>query len=90
MTIGEVDEMCARFRISGLPVVDANGVLVGICTNRDMRFEEDFSAKVADVMTPMPLVTVEKGVSAEAALRLLREHKFEKLPSSTAPATSPA
>ncbi|AHW63260.1 IMP dehydrogenase [Corynebacterium glyciniphilum] len=80
MTIGEVDEMCARYRISGLPVVDASGRLVGICTNRDMRFEEDFSAKVADVMTPMPLVVAEKGVSADAALRLLRENKVEKLP----------
>ncbi len=80
MTIGEVDEMCARFRISGLPVVDAEGKLVGICTNRDMRFEEDFSAKVADVMTPMPLVVADKGVSADAALRLLRENKVEKLP----------
>lgn len=80
MTIGEVDEMCARYRISGLPVVDASGRLVGICTNRDMRFEEDFSAKGADVMTPMPLVVAEKGVSADAALRLLRENKVEKLP----------
>ncbi|MGP9722392.1 IMP dehydrogenase [Corynebacterium sp. AOP40-9SA-29] len=80
MTIGEVDDMCARYRISGLPVVDASGHLVGICTNRDMRFEEDFSAKVADVMTPMPLVVAEKGVSADAALRLLRENKVEKLP----------
>ncbi|MGO3362104.1 MAG: IMP dehydrogenase [Corynebacterium sp.] len=80
MTIGEVDEMCARYRISGLPVVDGAGRLVGICTNRDMRFEEDFSASVADVMTPMPLIVAEKGVSADAALRLLREHKIEKLP----------
>ncbi|WP_010119941.1 IMP dehydrogenase [Corynebacterium nuruki] len=80
MTIGEVDAMCAHYRISGLPVVDGAGKLVGICTNRDMRFEEDFSAKVADVMTKENLVVAQEGVSADAALRLLREHKVEKLP----------
>lgn len=50
-TLAEVDAMCARFRISGLPVVDAQGALVGIITNRDMRFEVDQSKAVAEVMT---------------------------------------
>ena len=79
-TIGHVDELCAKFRVSGLPVVNDQGTLVGICTNRDMRFESDLSRKVADVMTPMPLIVAQEGVSAEAALNLLSTHKVEKLP----------
>ena len=79
-TIGYVDELCAKYRVSGLPVVDENNTLVGICTNRDMRFESDLSRKVADVMTPMPLIVAQEGVSADAALNLLSNHKVEKLP----------
>jgi IMP dehydrogenase len=79
-TIGTVDAMCGRYRISGLPVVDASGMLVGIVTNRDIRFVSDSTALVRDVMTPMPLVTAPVGVSREAALDLLRRHKVEKLP----------
>src|SRR6201991_2954029 len=54
-TLQQVDQLCGRYRISGVPVVDAQGVLVGIVTNRDMRFVTDTSAKVRDVMTRMPL-----------------------------------
>jgi IMP dehydrogenase len=79
-TLAEVDAMCARFRISGLPVVDALGSLVGIITNRDMRFEVDMSKPVAEVMTKAPLITAQAGVTADAALGLLRRHKIEKLP----------
>lgn len=79
-TLAEVDEKCARFRISGLPVTDEQGQLVGIITNRDMRFEVDFQRPVHEVMTSAPLVTAREGVSAEAALGLLRRHKIEKLP----------
>ncbi|MDN5758888.1 MAG: IMP dehydrogenase [Tomitella sp.] len=79
-TLAEVDAMCARFRISGLPVTDENGALVGIITNRDMRFEADFGRAVSEVMTKAPLVTAQEGVTAEAALGLLRRHKIEKLP----------
>ncbi|MDZ4266112.1 MAG: IMP dehydrogenase, partial [Mycobacterium sp.] len=79
-TLAEVDAMCARFRISGLPVVDAQGSLVGIITNRDMRFEVDQSKQVSEVMTKAPLITAQAGVSAEAALGLLRRYKIEKLP----------
>ena len=79
-TLAEVDALCARFRISGLPVVDDENNLVGIISNRDMRFEHDTSRRVAEVMTPAPLVTAHEGVSAEAALGLLRRHKVEKLP----------
>ncbi len=79
-TLAEVDELCARFRISGVPVTDAAGLLVGIITNRDMRFEVDYSKQVSEVMTPAPLVTAQVGVTADAALGLLRRHKVEKLP----------
>jgi len=80
MTIGEVDALCARYRISGLPVVDADGTLLGICTNRDMRFEHDFDRRVSEVMTPMPLVVAREGVSKQEALELLSKNKVEKLP----------
>ncbi|MCK0093319.1 MULTISPECIES: IMP dehydrogenase [unclassified Rhodococcus (in: high G+C Gram-positive bacteria)] len=79
-TLAEVDAKCARFRISGLPVTDDAGQLVGIITNRDMRFEVDQNRQVAEVMTHAPLVTASEGVTAEAALGLLRRHKIEKLP----------
>ena len=55
-TLTELDALSARYRISGAPVVDADGVLLGIVTNRDMRFETDYNRLVRDVMTPMPLV----------------------------------
>ncbi|ARU45575.1 IMP dehydrogenase [Corynebacterium silvaticum] len=80
MSIAEVDALCARFRISGLPVVDDNGTLLGICTNRDMRFEQDFSIKVSEIMTQMPLVVAEEGVTKQQALNLLSANKVEKLP----------
>ncbi|EOM75542.1 IMP dehydrogenase [Rhodococcus rhodnii] len=79
-TLAEVDAKCARFRISGLPVVDDAGQLVGIITNRDMRFEVDQNRPVVEVMTKAPLVTAQEGVTAEVALGLLRRHKIEKLP----------
>jgi IMP dehydrogenase len=79
-TLREADALCAKFRISGVPVTDSEGRLVGIITNRDMRFEVDMTRPVREVMTPMPLVTAPVGVSAEAALGLLRKHKIEKLP----------
>jgi IMP dehydrogenase/GMP reductase len=79
-TLADVDALCAKFRISGVPVTDAGGHLVGIITNRDMRFEMDHSRPVHEVMTPTPLITARVGVTAEAALGLLRRHKLEKLP----------
>jgi len=79
-TLGHVDQLCGRFRISGVPVVDAAGVLVGIVTNRDMRFEEDMNRLVRDVMTPMPLVTGAPDIKGDDALELLRRNKIEKLP----------
>jgi len=79
-TLAQVDALCARFRISGVPVTDEGGMLVGIITNRDMRFEVDHGKLVRDVMTRMPLVTAQVGVTADAALGLLRRRKVEKLP----------
>jgi IMP dehydrogenase len=79
-TLADVDALCSRYRISGLPVTDADGRLVGIITNRDMRFEMDHGRPVREVMTPAPLITARIGVSAEAALGLLRRNKLEKLP----------
>ena len=79
-TIADADRMCAHYRISGVPVVDDGGVLLGIVTNRDMRFESDRSRLVRDVMTRMPLVTGHVGIRPDEAMALLREHKIEKLP----------
>ena len=79
-TLAEVEALCARYRISGVPVVDPDGRLVGIVTNRDMRFETTTGAGSREVMTPMPLVTAPVGVSRDEALGLLAQHKVEKLP----------
>ena len=79
-TLADVDRLCGRYRISGVPVVDDAGVLVGIVTNRDMRFEDDMGRPVRGVMTPMPLVTAPVGIAPEDALAILARHKVEKLP----------
>ena len=79
-TIATADTLMGRYRISGVPVTDASGVLVGIVTNRDIRFEPNHERLVRDVMTAAPLVTAPVGVSRDDALALLTEHKVEKLP----------
>lgn len=79
-SLADVDAMCGRYRISGVPVVDESGVLQGIVTNRDMRFEDDMSRPVYEVMTRMPLVTAPVGIDPNDALALLAQHKVEKLP----------
>ncbi|WP_214326944.1 IMP dehydrogenase [Nonomuraea sediminis] len=79
-TLADVERLCATYRISGVPVTDYSGVLVGIVTNRDMRFETDQSRPVREVMTAMPLVTAPVGVSRDEAFALLRANKIEKLP----------
>jgi IMP dehydrogenase len=79
-TIGDVEELCARFRISGVPVTDERGVLLGIVTNRDTRFENDHSRLVSEIMTRMPLVTAPEDVSRDDAFKLLADNKIEKLP----------
>jgi IMP dehydrogenase len=79
-TLAEVDELCARYRISGVPVTEADGRLVGIVTNRDIRFESDHRRRVAEIMTKLPLVTAPVGVGRAQALDLLSSNKVEKLP----------
>jgi len=79
-TLGDVDRLCGRYRISGVPVIDTDGKLVGIVTNRDMRFEDDMSVPVSKVMTPMPLVTAPMGIAPDDALAILAQKKVEKLP----------
>jgi IMP dehydrogenase len=82
-TVAEVDELCGRFRVSGLPVVEGDGTLVGIITNRDMRFVSQFEAgttRVRDVMTKAPLVTAPVGIDPDGAIAIFAQHKIEKLP----------
>ena len=82
-TVAEVDALCGRFRVSGLPVVEGDGTLVGIITNRDMRFVSAFEAPttlVRDVMTAAPLITGPVGISQDDVLALFAQHKIEKLP----------
>jgi IMP dehydrogenase len=82
-TLEELDEICGQYRVSGLPVVDTDNRLIGIVTNRDLRFTpvaEWATTKVDEVMTPMPLVTAPVGISREDATALLRQHKRERLP----------
>ena len=82
-TLEELDEICGQYRVSGLPVIDEDRTLLGIITNRDLRFvpvAEWASRLVGDVMTPMPLITGAEGIQREEATRLLRQHKRERLP----------
>jgi IMP dehydrogenase len=79
-TLAEVDALCGHYRVSGLPVVDDSGHLLGIVTNRDLRFESDLSRTAGEVMTRMPLVTAPVGTAPEDAVALLARHKIEKLP----------
>ncbi len=78
--VGEAEEMMAEYHISGVPVIDKDHKLIGILTNRDMRFINDMSLKVKDVMTKMPLITAKEGTTLDDAKKILKEHKIEKLP----------
>lgn len=79
-TLQDADNLMARFRISGVPIVDGNNKLIGIITNRDLKFETDFSKKISDVMTHENLVTAPVGTTLTEAQEILRQHKIEKLP----------
>ncbi len=77
--IGEALEIMARYRISGVPVTLEDGTLVGILTNRDLRFETDMNRKIEELMTKENLVTVKEGITLEEAKKLLHKYRIEKL-----------
>jgi IMP dehydrogenase len=79
-TVGDADSLMSEYKISGVPVVDKNMKLLGIITNRDMRFITDMSAVIEDVMTKAPLVTAKAGTTLDEASKILQKHKIEKLP----------
>jgi IMP dehydrogenase len=79
-TLEEAESLMNEFRISGVPVVDAHNKLLGILTNRDMRFEKDLTKKASVVMTPMPLITAKAGITLEEAAQIMHKNKIEKLP----------
>ena len=82
-TIEQLDELCAKYRVSGLPVVTDDYELLGIITNRDLRFVPTTqwgTRTVQECMTPMPLITGRTGISREEAMKLLAENRIEKLP----------
>ncbi len=78
--VGEAEALMAEYHISGVPVVQGDMTLIGIITNRDMRFISDMGLIVRDVMTAAPLVTAKEGTTLEDAQKVLQQHKIEKLP----------
>lgn len=78
-TLQDADNLMAKFRISGVPITE-NGKLVGIITNRDLKFEEDFSKKIKECMTSEGLVTAKEGITLEEAKKILAKARVEKLP----------
>ena len=79
-TLRDAHELMARFSISGVPIVESDGRLVGIVTNRDLQFETQLDRTIREVMTSDSLVTAPEGTTLEAAERILHEHRIEKLP----------
>lgn len=79
-TIGDALELMKKYRVSGIPVVDTNEKLVGILTNRDLRFEPNKKLKVSELMTKENLITAPLGTTLEKAEKILQRHKIEKLP----------
>ena len=79
-TLMQAKAITDNYKISGVPVVDDSGSLIGILTNRDMRFETDLNRLVKEVMTKAPLITAQVGTSLEEARNIMNKHKIEKLP----------
>ncbi len=78
--VSDADELMGKYKISGVPIVDRSGKLVGIITNRDMRFLADYNGPISEVMTKENLITAPVGTTMEEAQAILRQHKIEKLP----------
>ena len=78
-TLQDADQLMAKFRISGVPITE-NGKLVGIITNRDLKFETDFSKKISESMTSEGLITAKEGITLEEAKKILAKARKEKLP----------
>ena len=79
-SLSDAAELMSKYRISGVPIVDGDGKLVGILTNRDMRFETDYSQKIGGIMTKDRLITAPEGTSLAEAQKILGKHRIEKLP----------
>lgn len=79
-TLQDADDIMARYKISGVPIVDESHKLIGIITNRDIKFEDDMTKNIEDVMTKENLVTAKEGVTLDGAQQILKTHKIEKLP----------
>ncbi len=79
-TLRDAAHIMQEFKIGGIPVVDSNGKLAGIITNRDLRFQKDLTKPVSDIMTHERLITANEGISLEEAEEILMEYKIEKLP----------
>ncbi|HIT84573.1 MAG TPA: IMP dehydrogenase [Candidatus Ornithomonoglobus intestinigallinarum] len=79
-TLKDADDLMARYRISGVPICDADNKLIGIITNRDLRFETDFDKKIKEAMTSENLVTAPQGTTLKEAQKILSKYKIEKLP----------
>ena len=80
VTLADLDKLCGKFHISGLPVVDKENKLVGIITNRDLKFETDFTKKIKESMTSEGLITAPEGITLEEAKKILAKARKEKLP----------
>lgn len=79
-TVADAKELMKKYRIGGIPVIDDQGILIGIITNRDLRFENNLDRKIEEVMTKENLITTKKGTSLSQAEKILQEYKIEKLP----------
>ncbi len=76
-TLADAEDLMSKFRISGVPICNQKGILVGILTNRDLKFERDFGRKISEVMTSENLVTAPEGTTLKDAEEILRQHKIE-------------
>jgi IMP dehydrogenase len=79
-TVGEAQQLMRQYKIGGIPITDTSGILVGILTNRDLRFEASQDRLVSELMTKAPLITAPVGTTLEQAKKILQKHKIEKLP----------